>query len=66
MAIYRRCSMCIYFDICDHTGVCNHYHPMEETAEYDAAVEKLIESGRDEYRQAWRSYISEYNDDLFF
>lgn len=66
MAEYRRCSLCIYFDICDHGKVCEHYDSDNFTSGNDLETDRIIAAGRKEFHDEWREYVSQYDDDLFF
>lgn len=66
MAEYRRCSLCIYYDICDHDKVCEYYDTDRMNPGTDLDTDRILKQGRIEFREEWKEYISQYNDDLFF
>ena len=45
--------------------MCEHYTPLSDDYS-DKYYEYLVESKRDDFRQEFIEYISEYNDDLFY
>lgn len=55
------CKYCFYNDRCSSKKVCEYYISFED-GEYDAAVDKLIEEKRIEFRKEWFRYIEENAD----
>lgn len=53
--IVKSCEECCFAHLCGDRGVCRYYCSTSSTCETDD--EELIESGRDEFRKEWFSYI---------
>ena len=56
----RKCDNCVYRDNCKETTPCEDFYPVDDNYPTDRMVEKMIEDGRSEYEDAWRSYINEF------
>lgn len=57
----KRCKDCYYWDICPSAEVCEDFAPITDEAE-SAVIDEIIERGREEFRAAWNTYISENQD----
>lgn len=56
-----KCSNCLWCDTdqCDGVSDCRSYSPIIEEVS-DKEAEALVEEGRKEYDDAWRSYIRNF------
>lgn len=57
----KKCEDCYYGDTCPDASVCEGFEPITDEGE-DTLILEHIEEDREEYRDAWNTYISEYND----
>ena len=61
-----RCSLCYWSGQCREDGWCEDFTPLDLFGYDDAYVDELIENGRIEFRQYWREYNKERDQELFF
>lgn len=56
----RKCSNCYFGDYCKGSVACGEFHPLYDDYKTDEEIEKMIECGRVEFEDAWKSYIYEF------
>ena len=56
-----KCEKCIFYDVCDHECPCDDFYCGDEY-DNDEYVEDIARNVREEYANAWNSYVND--DDL--
>lgn len=54
----RRCKDCVHYEVCSERRMCDDYYPADGNLS-DKAIYRMVEEGRKEYEEAYRSYIRE-------
>lgn len=56
----RKCSKCLYGDICDGHKVCEHFYPTDDNL-LDKEIERQNKAEYEEFLEQWRIYTDEDN-----
>lgn len=59
----KRCRDCYYGNVCPSKKTCADFSPITEEGE-EAVLDEIIETRRNEFREAWNEYINEYIDTM--
>ena len=54
------CKNCYFGNHCNGGEACEEFHPLGSDYITDEEIETMIEYGRIEFEDAWRSYIDEF------
>ena len=57
----KLCKNCVHYEVCQNCKMCSNYYPANGELD-DYTIEEMIESGRQEFYDAWNLYISNYNN----
>ena len=56
----RKCKDCYFGEQCPYSHPCDYFTPLEDNPH--ESLDKLVESERPAFNDAWRLYIAEYED----
>lgn len=59
------CRDCIWKFQCSHTYRCSNYSPMSEEGDNEY-INEIVESERDDFREAWFEYVGFSDEDFMF
>lgn len=58
----RKCNNCVYKENCRETTPCEDFYPLDGDLMTDDVVERMVKSGRSDFKAAWREYVKEFNN----
>lgn len=58
----KRCTQCMFSDICNCNGVCEFFYPVTEDAE-DEVLDEIIEAYCKRFQDEWTEYLTNFYEE---